>query len=141
MAGDCSLPRRADAADADAGPGALGPDSPTAQLAERVCLFATEPDGWALQSDVTTSPQDGVAPGGVSRLMATVSARGARRRRGRAVRAERTALWARLRARIEDLLTDFWREGALARRHRPPRPSSVRCDRSTMTQNDLDTGA
>ena len=36
----------------------LGPRlrSSRAPFAERICLVARQPDGWALQSDVTTSP-------------------------------------------------------------------------------------
>ena len=39
----------------------LASDHPWAALAERICLVARQPDGWALQSDVTTSPALGVA--------------------------------------------------------------------------------
>jgi phage tail sheath protein FI len=37
------------------------------------------------------------------------------------------------------LLTAFWREGALGGAS-PEEAFSVRCDRSTMSQNDLDNG-
>ncbi len=47
--------------------------------------------------------------------------------------------WERLRRSYEDLLTGFWRAGALAGAS-TAEAFSVRCDRSTMTQNDLDNG-
>jgi phage tail sheath protein FI len=48
-------------------------------------------------------------------------------------------LWARVKRSIEDLLTDFWREGGL-RGASTADAFDVRCDRSTMTQNDIDNG-
>jgi hypothetical protein len=117
----------------------LGPDSPAARLAERVCLVAPEPDGWALASDVTTSPDLAWRPAGVSRLMASVLR--AARRVGEGVLFETNgpSLWARLRRSIEDLLTDYWREGGL-RGASTAEAFDVRCDRSTMSQNDIDSG-
>jgi phage tail sheath protein FI len=48
-------------------------------------------------------------------------------------------LWARLRGDIEEFLFGLWRAGALAG-NKPEQAFFVRCDRSTMTQNDLDNG-
>jgi phage tail sheath protein FI len=48
-------------------------------------------------------------------------------------------LWTRVRRSIEDLLTDYWREGGL-RGASTAEAFDVRCDRSTMTQNDIDNG-
>ena len=48
-------------------------------------------------------------------------------------------LWANLRRRIEDFLLLEWRSGALAG-DKPESAFFVKCDRTTMTQNDLDTG-
>ena len=49
------------------------------------------------------------------------------------------ALWRRVSRSIEQLLTAFWREGGLGGAS-PDEAFSVRCDRSTMSQNDLDNG-
>ena len=49
------------------------------------------------------------------------------------------ALWANVRRTIEDFLFNEWRNGALLGT-KPEQAFFVRCDRSTMTQNDLDNG-
>jgi phage tail sheath protein FI len=49
------------------------------------------------------------------------------------------ALWAQLRSTLEDLLIGFWHEGAFSGRS-ASEAFSVRCDHSTMTQNDIDAG-
>jgi phage tail sheath protein FI len=48
-------------------------------------------------------------------------------------------LWASIRQSIEDFLLVTWRSGALMGT-RPEEAYFVRCDRTTMTQNDLDNG-
>jgi len=48
-------------------------------------------------------------------------------------------LWANVRQTIEDFLFNEWRNGALFGA-KPEEAFFVRCDRSTMTQNDLDNG-
>jgi phage tail sheath protein FI len=48
-------------------------------------------------------------------------------------------LWANVRQTIEDFLFIEWKRGALLG-DRPERAYFVRCDRTTMTQNDLDNG-
>ncbi|MDD7965479.1 phage tail sheath subtilisin-like domain-containing protein [Actinomycetospora sp. DW7H6] len=49
------------------------------------------------------------------------------------------ALWSSIRQSIEDFLLVAWRSGALMG-NRPEEAFFVRCDRTTMTQNDLDNG-
>ena len=49
------------------------------------------------------------------------------------------ALWALVTQSVTDFLTTAWRSGAL-RAPRPTRRSSWRCDRTTMTQDDIDNG-
>ncbi len=49
------------------------------------------------------------------------------------------ALWANVRQTIADFLVNEWRNGALMGT-KPEEAFFVRCDRSTMTQNDLDNG-
>jgi phage tail sheath protein FI len=48
-------------------------------------------------------------------------------------------LWANVRQTIEDFLFNEWRSGGLMG-EKPEEAYFVRCDRSTMTQNDLDNG-
>jgi phage tail sheath protein FI len=49
------------------------------------------------------------------------------------------ALWANVRRTIEDFLFNEWQNGALLG-DKPEKAYFVKCDRSTMTQNDLDNG-
>ncbi|HYN06215.1 MAG TPA: phage tail sheath C-terminal domain-containing protein [Vicinamibacterales bacterium] len=51
----------------------------------------------------------------------------------------RDTLWAQVRRVVEDFLLSQWRAGALVG-SRPEEAFLVRCDRTTMTQNDLDSG-
>ncbi|RKH43372.1 phage tail sheath family protein [Corallococcus llansteffanensis] len=48
-------------------------------------------------------------------------------------------LWASVRRTIEDFLLNEWQMGALLG-DKPEKAYFVKCDRSTMTQNDLDNG-
>ncbi|SRR6266545_7394632 len=48
-------------------------------------------------------------------------------------------LWANVRQTVEDFLFNEWRSGSLVGT-KPDQAYFVRCDRSTMTQNDLDNG-
>lgn len=48
-------------------------------------------------------------------------------------------LWDNVRRTVEDFLFNEWRMGALLG-DKPDKAYFVRCDRSTMTQNDLDNG-
>lgn len=49
------------------------------------------------------------------------------------------ALWANFRRTVEDFLFEEWKSGALVG-SKPEQAFFVRCDRTTMTQNDLDNG-
>ncbi len=140
VAGDVSQPLLRDIADAVPVPSwGQGDASPTALLARHVCLFAPSPDGWALQSDVTTSADEAWRFGGASRLVSTV-VRAARARGDMAVfEPNGPRLWTKVRRQIEALLLDFFNEGAFAG-DTAAQSFSVRCDRATMTQADLDAG-
>jgi phage tail sheath protein FI len=48
-------------------------------------------------------------------------------------------LWANVRRTIEDFLLNEWQNGALLG-DKPEKAYFVKCDRSTMSQNDLDNG-
>lgn len=56
-----------------------------------------------------------------------------------AFEAQSEALWARVRLAIDDYLLQLWRDGALSG-DRPDAAWFARCDRSTMTQADIDNG-
>lgn len=118
---------------------ASAPESPTERLARRLCVFARGPQGLALLSDVTTSPQEAWRFGGTSRLLAAVLR--AARSAGESIAFEPNGpvLWARLRSAIEDQLLAFWRGGAFGG-ETPATAFAVRCDRGTMSQADLDQG-
>lgn len=108
-------------------------------LLERVSLVGPTPDGWALLSDVTTSRDEGYRPASVNRLLASVL-RGARRFGEESVfEASGPALWDRLRERVDGLLLGLFEDGALDGAT-ANQAYEVRCDRSTMTQNDIDNG-
>jgi len=117
----------------------LGPDSPTARLAERVCLVGVEADGPTLLSDVTSAPERAWRAGGVSRLMAAVLRAARRVGEEELFGANGPDLWKRVRSAMEGLLEAFAQGGALEGNGHEP-AYEVRCDRTTMTQNDLDNG-
>ncbi|MET1000073.1 MAG: phage tail sheath C-terminal domain-containing protein [Marmoricola sp.] len=48
-------------------------------------------------------------------------------------------LWGRVREQVGDFLTTLWRDGRFVGT-RPDDAFFVRCDRTTMTQDDLDNG-
>jgi phage tail sheath protein FI len=48
-------------------------------------------------------------------------------------------LWARVRQSISNFLTSTWRDGAL-QGTTPDEAFFVKCDRTTMTQDDIDNG-
>jgi phage tail sheath protein FI len=56
-----------------------------------------------------------------------------------AVECNGEVLWARVWQAVETFLMEQWREGRLSGR-RPDEAFSVRCDRTTMNQQDLDAG-
>lgn len=117
----------------------VGPGSPAALLARRVCLIGPEPDGITLLSDVTGSRDTSWRPGGVSRLMATLLRAARRVGEAELFAANGPELWTRVRRSMEELLDGFLRAGALAGAS-PEEAYQVRCGRDTMTQSDLDNG-
>ncbi len=119
--------------EADLGSGA---DSPAARLAERVSLVGAEPDGIAVLSDVTSSPDRAWRAGGVSRLMASLLRAARKVGEAQLFEASGEVLWLRIRRSLEALLEDWRRNGALDGAD----AYAVRCGRDTMSQNDLDNG-
>jgi hypothetical protein len=108
-------------------------------LLERVSLLGPTPAGLRLLSDVTTSLSDSYRPACVNRLVAAIVR--AARSLGEAVSFEPAAesLWNRLKSDLDALLLGLWQAGALAGAS-PGQAFSVRCDRTTTRQADLDNG-
>lgn len=120
-------------------PGMEAPRGFDGTLEGRVSVFGPTPGGWQLRSDVTTSVDEAYRPANVNRLVAAI-VRAARLAGETAVFGPNgEALWGRLRESLESFLADLWRDGALDG-ETPQEAFEVRCDRSTMTQGDLDSG-
>lgn len=108
-------------------------------LMERVSLLGLTPGGWRLCSDVTTSLDDSYRPACVNRLVSSLVR--AARRLGEEYTFENSGefLWGRLRESLSSLLLGLLQAGAL-RGDTVDDAFQVRCDRTTMTQADLDNG-
>lgn len=109
------------------------------RLFERVSLLGPTPTGFRLLSDVTTSLDESYRLAGVNRLVAVLVR--ASRRLGESLVFEPSGetLWRQVREQTENLLRRLWEQGAL-RGASAADAYRVRCDRSTMTQRDLDAG-
>ncbi len=108
-------------------------------LVERVSLFGPTPVGLRLLSDVTTSRLEEYRPGAVPRLIGALAR--ALRTLGEEIGFEPSGeeLWGRIRTVLDGTLEALWRAGAL-RGTNAADAYQVRCDASTMTQNDIDSG-
>lgn len=110
-----------------------------APLIDRVTLFATTLDGVSVLSDVTTSNLISYRPANINRIFSMV------------IRVARLAgeeyvfenngdlLWAKISQHLNAVLHILFELGAL-RGKQAKDAYSVRCDRSTMTQQDIDSG-
>lgn len=118
---------------------AVGESAVTHTLAQRVSLFGPTPGGLRLLSDVTTSLDERYRPASVNRLIALLIR--AARRLGEDIIFEPSSelLWLRMRDRLENLLRTLLRAGAL-RGASAAEAFQVRCDRGTMSQQDIDEG-
>jgi hypothetical protein len=108
-------------------------------LIARLSLFGFTPGGWRLLSDVTAYPGEAYRPARVNRLVSLICR--AARNIGATLIFEQNGppLWARLKRALEQLLTTAWTVAALDGAT-PAQAFTVRCDASTMTQNDIDNG-
>ena len=113
--------------------------SPRSPFLDRVSLFGPETGAIRLLSDVTTSNDAACRQAGINRTIGLVM------RAARCIGEEYVfessgeRLWQQLQTRLTDVLRAMHQAGALAGRD-PQDAYFVRCDRSTMTQNDLDNG-
>lgn len=122
----------------------LNPTSPTqaspqASLIDRVSLLGPTTEGFRLLSDVTTSNDLNYRQASINRTIALVM------RAARAIGEEYVfemsgeRFWQQIQDRLEDVLAALQAAGALAGQ-RPQNAFQVRCDRSTMTRQDIDDG-
>lgn len=113
--------------------------SPQAPFIDRVSLIGPTPEGMRMLSDVTTSNEINYRQANISRTIGLVM------RVARSIGEEYVfessgeRLWGQLQARLEDVLSAMQRVGAL-NGTRPGEAFQVRCDRSTMSQQDIDNG-
>lgn len=108
-------------------------------LGDRVSLIAPRGEDFIALSDATMSDDPAWRAGGVSRLMGIILRAGRFLGTDLVFEASGEALWARLRRTLEQFLTELWSLGALDGAS-PAEAFEVRCDRSTMTQADIDQG-
>jgi uncharacterized protein len=116
-----------------------GPSSPQKALIERISLFGLTPTGLQLLSDVTAYPRETYRAGPVTRLTYVIC-RAARQMGETAVfQSNGPALWGRVQRFLQNLMTRLWNLNALDG-DTASDSYTVRCDQTTMTQNDLDNG-
>lgn len=106
---------------------------------ERVSILGRSPAGMRLLTDVTPSIDESYRPANVHRLVSVIVR--AARRVGEATTFDVSGeeMWALVRNQLESVLLTLLRAGAL-RGASPAEAFRVRCDRTTMTQTDLDAG-
>jgi hypothetical protein len=109
------------------------------RLAERVSLMGLTSAGLRLISDVTMSGSQTYRPASVRRLLAAIVRTA--RRIGEDVTFEPSGetVWRLVRERLDDFLRGLFEAGAF-RGESAADSYQVECDRSTMTQNDIDNG-
>ena len=108
-------------------------------LGDRLSLIGAVSGGFALVSDATMSTDPAWRAGGVSRLMGILLRAARQLGQQRLFENSGPALWATVRDELEVFLQRLRSAGALAG-STPAEAFTVRCDRSTMTQNDIDAG-
>jgi hypothetical protein len=108
-------------------------------LIVRLSLFGFTPAGLRLLSDVTAYPGEAYRPARVHRLVSVIS-RAAQQLGERLVFQQNgPAVWRIVENSLGQLMTQLWQMNALDGATVQD-AFSVRCDASTMTQNDLDNG-
>ena len=108
-------------------------------FADRACWFDFVPDGIALQSDVTAVFRETYRYAVIRRIMILVQRASHRVGLHHAFEASSERNWQAIKNHLSDLLHNVYQNNGLVGRS-PEDAYSVDCGRSTMTQNDLDTG-
>ena len=113
--------------------------SPQSPLIDRVSLFGPTPEGMRMLSDVTTSNDVNYRQANINRTIGLVMRVARSIGEEYAFDSSGERLWGQIQARLEDVLSAMQSVGALAGT-RSGEAFQVRCDRSTMTQQDIDSG-
>jgi len=108
-------------------------------LTDRVSIFSMTANGVRLISDVTTSASVDYRPSGVSRLVSMLVRESRRLGEAMVFESSGEVLWRKLTDRLNVFLMYLYRAGALNGAS-ATEAFQVRCDRSIMTQNDIDNG-
>ncbi|WP_437310840.1 phage tail sheath protein [Sorangium sp. So ce388] len=115
------------------------PSARSPGLADRVSILGPTPAGPRLLSDVTTAADGNYRSAAVSRLMSVLIREARHVGADTAFEPSRESTWESLRHRMERLLARLWEAGAL-RGGSEAEAFTVRCDRTTMSQADIDSG-
>jgi hypothetical protein len=116
-----------------------GSGSAPKPLIARLSLFGMTAAGLRLLSDVTAYPGETYRTAAVNRLVSVIC-RSARKMGESAIfQSNGPSLWGKVQRFLQNLMTRLWMLNALDGATVED-AFSVRCDQSTMTQNDLDTG-
>ena len=108
-------------------------------LGERISLIGTRHGTVTLLSDATMADSRAWRAGGVSRLMNIVLKAARSMGQDQLFEPSGPPLWSRLQSEMARFLQGLADRGALTSFRGEP-PFEVRCDRSTMTQADIDAG-
>lgn len=108
-------------------------------LGDRLCLIGRRIDGFVLLSDATMAADRAWRAAGVSRLMGIILRAARWLGQDRLFEPAGPALWGSVRLDLEGFLERLRQAGALDD-STPDEAYSVRCDSTTMTQNDVDAG-
>ncbi len=108
-------------------------------LIERISGIGFRPDGIRVLSDVTTSSDSSYRSAPVNRLVSVILRIARRVGEETVFESSSGQLWRRLREQLSSLLLALFDAGAL-RGETSEEAFDVRCDRSTMTQYDIDSG-
>ncbi len=115
------------------------PGSPQKALIERFSLFGLTAVGLRLLSDVTAYAGESYRSGPVNRLVSVIFRAARTMGESALFDSNGPALWGRVRRYLQNLMTRLWQlnalDGATAND-----AFNVLCNRSTMTQTDLDNG-
>jgi phage tail sheath protein FI len=109
------------------------------RLIERVCLLGPTPSGLRLLSDVTMSTDETYRPGSISRLISTIVRTARRVGEDVTFQPSGERLWGEVASRLDAFLRGLYQRGVF-RGASVNEAYQVRCDRSTMTQSDIDNG-
>lgn len=108
-------------------------------LGERLSLIGTRHGSVTLLSDATLAESRAWRAGGVSRLMNVILRAARSIGQDQLFEPSGPPLWSRLQNEMARFLDDLASRGALTSIRGEP-PFEVHCDRSTMTQADIDAG-